>query len=414
VDGLSRDAASLVATLARDEMPVLVGVALRITRDVGAAEECAQDALLRALQQWEESGIPESPAAWLVVTCRNRALDLLRHRRLAESKLAELAAESLSRPAPVAEGPLRDDLLRLVVACCHESLSPAQQAALALRLVCGLTTAEIARLFLVPEATLAQRLVRARRTLEEARAGWVEPTEECLQRRLPAVLDVAYLLLTEGHAPAEGDACVRRDVLLQAMRLSGLVASLVPADSEALAVAALCCLQAARSQARQSADGSLVLLADQDRSLWDEALIGRGLELLQRASALGEPGPRQVEAALAACHAVASSWEETDWPRILRLYDRLLALRPSPVAELNRAVALSFATGPAEALAWLDARDLAALSSLHLLPATRADFLRRLGRLDEAAGEYGRALAACSHEAEREFLRRRLAECRAG
>lgn len=408
------DIADVVARLAREEMPRLVGIALGITRDVGMAEECAQDALLRALQAWPETGVPDNPAAWLVVTARHRALDLLRHRRLAEARLAEEAAlrpAHVARAEPESEPALRDDLLRLVVACCHPTLSREQGAALALRLVCGLTTGEIARLFLVSETTVAQRLVRARRCLEDAAAGWEDPTPELLSARLESVLDVAYLVLTEAHAATEGPGLVRPDLLARAVVLSGHVAELLPEEPEALGIAALACFQAGRSPARVAA-GRLVLLQDQDRSVWDAALMGRGLELLRRASLLGEPGPRQVEAALAACHAVAESWEDTDWRRIVRLYDRLLSLAPSPMVELNRAAALSFSEGPQAAWDWLASRDMTPLRGHSLLHATRGDLLRRLGRLAEAAAEYESALAACTNPLEHDFLDRRLAECR--
>lgn len=404
------DAEREIARLASSEMPSLVGAALRITRDVGHAEECAQEALLRALQQWPESGLPDNPAAWLVVTARHRALDLLRHRRLSEARLAEQAALAPASPEPAPEPALRDDVLRLVVACAHPSLSPDQRVALALRLVCGLTTAEIARLYLAPEPTIAQRLVRARRSLEEARAGWEDPTPEHLAERLPCVLDAAYLVLTEAHAATEGPHLVREDLLAQGLRLAELVAGLLPGEGEALGLAALACFLASRRATRQDARG-LVLLQDQDRSRWDVALIGRGLELLRRASLLGEPGPRQVEAALAACHAVAPTWEKTDWPRIVRLHDRLQELAPSPVAALNRVAALSFARGPAAALEDMDGRDWTRLERMPLLHAVRADLLRRVGRLGEARSRYERALELSENEVERAFLSRRRDEC---
>jgi len=307
-----------------------------------------------------------------------------------------------------------DDRLRLIFTCCHPGLPPDSRVALTLRLVGGLTTAELARAFIVPEATIAQRLVRAKRTIRERGLGWELPEGPELAERLPAVLAVVYLIFNEGYAAHAGDRLVRHDLCAEALRLGRMLEELVPGDAEVLGLAALMELQASRAAARTDRDGDLVLLADQDRRGWDRASIDRGLALLERAAAVARPGAYQLQAAIAACHARAASWGETDWRAIVRHYEALARIAPSPVVELNRAVAIGLAHGPAEGLAALDAVDQAALGTYHLLPAARADFLRRLGRWAEAAVAYRRAVALADNARERRFIEERLRACEAG
>jgi RNA polymerase sigma factor (sigma-70 family) len=397
--------------LVRDESWKLVARLTRILGDVDLAEEIAQDALVAALEAWPAAGVPDNPGAWLMTTARNRALDALRRRKNATAHAASLAwHEEAIRQASAQDAPdaVKDDRLRLVFVCCHPALARDQQAALTLRLVAGLAPSEIARAFLASEPTIAQRIVRAKKTIKDERLPYEVPGELELPARLPAVLEVVYLVYNEGYSAARGDALIRKDLCVEALRLGQVLVELMPGESEVLGLVALMELQSSRAEARVDGEGEMVLLADQDRTKWDAGAIARGLALLGRARARG---PYVVQAEIAACHARAATMDATDWPRIAALYADLAALAPSPVVELNRAVALSLAEGPAEGLAVLDAlAEDPVLDSYHLLPSMRADMLRRLGRLREAASEYERAIRLAANERERAFLERRLAE----
>ena len=411
--------AARIADAFRREYARLVASALGILRDVDRAEEVAQDAFRQALDHWPRTGTPDRPGAWLLTTARRRALDELRRARRADARAGALAYETALAARDEEQGmrdpeAIPDDRLRLIFTCCHPGLPPDSRVALTLRLVGGLTTAELARAFIVPEATIAQRLVRAKRTIRERGLGWELPEGPELAERLPAVLAVVYLIFNEGYAAHAGDRLVRHDLCAEALRLGRMLEELVPGDAEVLGLAALMELQASRAAARTDRDGDLVLLADQDRRGWDRASIDRGLALLERAAAVARPGAYQLQAAIAACHARAASWGETDWRAIVRHYEALARIAPSPVVELNRAVAIGLAHGPAEGLAALDAVDQAALGTYHLLPAARADFLRRLGRWAEAAVAYRRAVALADNARERRFIEERLRACEAG
>ncbi|MBI2202563.1 MAG: RNA polymerase subunit sigma-24 [Candidatus Rokubacteria bacterium] len=392
---------------------------MRIARDVDAAEEIVQDVFAQALEHWPVTGTPDRPGAWLLTAARRRALDRFRRARRADAHTAALVYETtLGAPddAPDATDPVSipDDRLRLIFTCCHPALPPESRVALTLKLVGGLSTVEIARAFLVPEPTIAQRIVRAKRTIRDRGLPYEVPDSHELAERVPAVLAVVYLIFNEGYAPHSGDALVRHDVCDEAIRLGRMLVDLMPDEPEVSGLVALMELQASRAAARTDADGNLVLLADQDRARWDRARITRGLAWLNRAGPMEHAGPYQLQAAIAACHARAVSWEATDWRAIVALYDALATLTPSAVIDLNRAVAIGLADGPVAGLAALDAIDAAALRGYHLLPAARADFLRRLGRLGEAAGEYRRALALTDNAREQTFLAARLAACEAG
>jgi RNA polymerase sigma-70 factor (ECF subfamily) len=402
----------------RLEYARIVASVLRIVRDVDAAEEIVQDAFARALDAWPLGGIPDRPGAWLLTTARRRALDHLRRARRAEARAGALAYEAALDAGD--EGPevpdpetIPDDRLRLVFTCCHPGLPADSRVALTLRLVGGLSTPEIARAFLVPEPTIAQRLVRAKRTIRERALPYEVPAADELPARLPAVLAVVYLVFNEGYAAHSGDALVRHELCDEALRLGRMLAELMPDEPEVRGLVALMELQASRAAARVDAAGDLVLLADQDRERWDRARIAGGLGHLERAGSLDGAGPYQLQAAIAACHARAASWEATDWARIVELYDALLAVAPSPVVALNRAVAIGLARGAEAGLGALDAVDHLALGDYHLLPSARADFLRRLGRWAEAAAEYRRALDLVDNRREKVFLAARLAACEA-
>jgi len=363
--------------------------------------------------------MPDRPGAWLLTTARRRALDRLRHARRAAARAAALAYEAGlgardEEPDVTDPETIPDDRLRLIFTCCHPTLAADSQVALTLRLVGGLSTGEIARAFLVPEPTIAQRLVRAKRTINDRGVPYEVPEGAELPARLPAVLAVVYLIFNEGYAAHAGDALVRHDLCEEALRLGAMLAELMPGEAEVLGLLALMELQASRAATRTDADGNLVLLAEQDRSRWDHARIGHGLACLGRAAPMARAGPYQLQAAIAACHARATSWEGTDWPQIVRLYHALAEVAPSPVVELNRAVAIGLAEGPAAGLAALDAIDATALRGYHLLPSARADFLRRLGRRGEAAAEYRRALGLADNTREQRFLAARLAACETG
>src|SRR2546426_3945686 len=407
-----------VAEAFRLEYGRLVASVLRIVRDIDAAEEIAQEAFGQALDRWPAGGTPDRPGAWLLTTARRRALDHLRRARRAGARAEALAYEAalgaMDEPEAMVPEAIPDDRLRLIFTCCHPGLPAESRVALTLRLVGGLSTPEIARAFLVPEPTIAQRLVRAKRTIRDRGFPYEVPEGAELAARLPAVLAVVYLIFNEGYAAHTGDALVRQDLCQEALRLGHMLADLMPREPEVLGLLALMELQASRAATRTDPGGNLVLLADQDRSRWDQARIARGLAYLDRAGPLERAGPYQLQAAIAACHARAVSWETTDWPQVVAHYRTLAEVAPSPVIELNRAVAIGLAEGPAAGLAALDAVDASALRGYHLWPAARADFLRRLGRWAEAAVEYRRALELADNVREQQFLAARLAACEAG
>ncbi len=404
----------------RIESARLIAALARIVRDVGLAEELAQDALVAALQQWPQSGIPERPGAWLMATARNRAIDVLRRRSALERVHRELARELLVHAEPEqAEAAMLeqdyggDDLLRLLFVSCHPVLSKEARVALTLRLLGGLQTDEIARAFLVATPTVAQRIARAKRTLAEARVPFEVPSGAERVPRLGSVLEVLYLIFNEGYAATAGEDWMRPALCEEALRLGRILAELTPGEPEVHGLIALMEIQASRSPARLGPRGEPILLQDQDRSRWDRVLAQRGLRALERAERLGGAlGPYSLQAAIAACHARAPSAAETDWPRIAALYDALAQLSPSPVVELNRAVAVAMAFGPATGLALADALiDEPSLASYHLLPAVRGDLLERLGRTTEARAEFERAAALTRNERERELLAARAGAC---
>jgi RNA polymerase sigma-70 factor (ECF subfamily) len=403
----------------RREWGRVVATVVRLVRDLDLAEEIVQDTLTTALDRWPLAGVPRNPGAWLVTAARNRALDALRRRRRFAEKEDAIAHEleaMMRSPSGEADDdapPIPDDRLRLIFTCCHPALARESQVALTLRLVAGLGVAEIARAFLVSETTIAQRLVRAKRAIRDRELPYLVPEAGELPERLPPVLEVIYLVFNEGYTAGAGDALVRVDLCDEAIRLGAVLGELMPEEPEVLGLCALMELHASRSGARTDPDGRLILLADQDRARWDRALIARGLEHLERAAAHDRPGPYQLQAAIVACHARAASWASTDWRAIVALYGELQATAPSPVVELNRAVAVGMADGPEAGLALLDRLDAPSLREYHLVPAARADFLRRLGRWDEAAAAYRRALELTANRVEQDFLRRRLDECRA-
>jgi RNA polymerase sigma factor (sigma-70 family) len=404
----------------RIESARLIGGLVRVVRDVGLAEDLAQEALVTALERWPQTGIPDNPGAWLMATAKNRAIDQLRRSQMLERKhdaLEDDATSGAARTTPDIEGALDedvgDDLLRLVLIACHPVLSTEARVALTLRLLGGLTTDEIARAFLVPEPTIAQRIVRAKRTLAEARVPFEVPRGAELGARLPSVLEVIYLIFNEGYAATHGDEWMRTDLCDDALRLGRILAGLVPDDAEVHGLVALMELQASRARARVGPSGEPILLLEQDRSRWDQLLVHRGLAALARAEALGRPlGPYTLQGAIAACHARARTADETDWQRIVALYDALVELTHSPVVELNRAVAVAMAFGPAAGLELVDALvDEPALQSYHLLPSVRGDLLVRLGRNDEARQEFERAARMAKNARERELLQARARAC---
>jgi RNA polymerase sigma factor (sigma-70 family) len=411
----------------RIEQARLIAGLTRMTRDVGVAEELAQDALVVALERWPTNGIPEKPGAWLMAVAKNRALDRLRRAKLAERKHAELGrAIEIERefdvpdPDAALDDDIGDDLLRLIFIACHPALPTEARVALTLRLIAGLTTGEIARAFLQQESTIAQRIVRAKRTLAEKRVPFEVPPESERAERLTSVLDVIYLVFNEGYSATAGDAWVRPPLCEEALRLGRILAGLAPDEPEVHGLVALMELQASRLAARTDPSGEPILLLGQDRSRWDRLLIRRGLAALERAETLATgqgrgPGPLTVQAALAACHARASTAADTDWVRIVGLYDTLAELTPSPVVELNRAVAVSMAYGPEAGLALVDRlASEPALKGYHLLPSVRGDLLAKLGRLDEAGNEFARAASMTANVRERELLARRAAACAEG
>jgi RNA polymerase sigma-70 factor (ECF subfamily) len=407
----------------RIESARLIAALARIVRDIGLAEELAQDALVAALEQWPESGVPDRPGAWLMAIAKHRAIDLLRRGKRLERKHEELGHElaarlELAEPDLVAalDDPVGDDLLRLVFISCHPVLSTEARVALTLRLLAGLTTEEIARAFLVPEATVAQRIVRAKRTLAAARVPFEVPRGAELAGRLASVLEVVYLVFNEGYAATAGDDWLRPALCEEALRLGRILAELAPQEPEVHGLVALMEIQASRAGARIGPSGEPVLLLDQDRARWDHLLVHRGLAALERAEKLGGAfGPYALQAAIAACHARARTPTETDWARIAALYDALAQLAPSPVVELNQAVAIAMAFGPAAGLALVD--ELASeplLKDYHLLPGVRGDLLAKLGRFDEARAELERAASLARNARERALLLGRAAACARG
>jgi RNA polymerase sigma factor (sigma-70 family) len=404
----------------RIESPRLIAGLARMVRDVGIAEELAQDALVAALERWPEAGIPDNPGAWLMATAKHRAIDRLRRTKRLRAKHEALGHElereqALSAPdfEAAADDDIGDDLLRLVFTACHPVLSREARVALTLRLLCGLTTVEIARAFLVPEPTVAQRIVRAKRTLAEARVPFEVPRGDERATRLASVLEVIYLVFNEGYAATAGEDWLRPALCEDALRLGRVVAELAPTEPEVHGLVALMEIQASRSAARVGPTGEPILLPDQNRARWDRLLIRRGLDALERAESLGGAhGPYALQAAIAACHARARTAEETDWVRITALYEALVRLVPSPVVELNRAVAVAMAFGPAAGLEIADAlMNEPSLARYHLLPGVRGDFLTRLGRFEEARAELERAASLTRNQRERELLLERAAAC---
>jgi RNA polymerase sigma-70 factor (ECF subfamily) len=401
---------------------IIAGVA-RLVRDVGLAEELAQDALVVALERWPQQGVPDNPGAWLMTAAKRRALDWLRHSKLAQSKHEELGREIdvhqqlvLEDAQAALDDDVGDDLLRLIFTACHPVLSSEARVAMTLRLLGGLTTDEIARAFLVAEPTVAQRIVRAKRTLAEARVPFEVPRADELAPRLSSVLEVIYLVFNEGYSATAGDDWMRPHLCEEALRLGRILAELAPREPEVHGLVALMEIQQSRARARVGASGEPILLLEQNRARWDPLLIHRGLAALQRAEALGGAmGPYALQATIAACHARATTADATDWERIATLYDALALLMPSPVVELNRAVAHSMARGPAAGLSLVDPllRE-PSLKSYHLLPSVRGDLLAKLGRREEAAAEFRRAAGLTRNARERELLLGRARDCDSG
>ena len=416
----NNDAHRAIDAVCRIESAKLIAGLTRIVRDVGLAEELAQDALLLALEKWPETGVPDKPGAWLMATAKHRAIDLVRRRSLFERKQQEIGREMDDRYASavpdlhdVIDDDIGDDLLRLVFISCHPVLSTEARAALTLRLVGGLTTDEIARAFLTPVPTIAQRIVRAKKTLSDAKVPFEVPRGEARAARVSSVLEVLYLIFNEGYSATAGDDWMRPALCEDAMRLGRILAGLAPEEPEVHGLLALMEIQASRANARVGPGGAPILLLDQNRARWDHLLISRGLAALARAESLGGAlGPYTLQAAIAACHARARTGAETEWTRIAALYAALAQVAPSPVVELNRAVAVSMALGPAAGLELVDRLVTEpALRDYHLLPSVRGDLLRKLGRRREARSEFERAAALTRNVRERDFLLERAAEC---
>ena len=414
----SAEARRTIDAVWRIESARLIAGLTRFVRDVGLAEELAQDALVAALERWPESGVPDNPGAWLMATAKNRAIDYFRRNKLLERKHEELGRELKTQESAMPDfhipndDDINDDLLRLVFISCHPVLSTEARVALTLRLLGGLTTPEIAHAFLVPEPTIAQRIVRAKRTLTEAHVPFEVPRGPDRAARLASVLEVIYLIFNEGYSATAGDDWMRPALCEDALRLGRILAGLVPNEPEVHGLIALMEIQASRTPARVGPGGEPILLLDQDRSRWDQLLIHRGLAAVERAEKLGALGPYALQAAIAACHARAHTAEETDWHRIAALYDALAQLTPSPIVELNRAVAVAMAFGPAAGLELVDALvPEPSLKTYHLLPSVRGDFLFKLGRYAEAQTEFARAATLTRNARERELLLDRAACC---
>jgi RNA polymerase sigma factor (sigma-70 family) len=416
------DARRAINAVFRIESAKLIAGLTRIVRDVGIAEELAQDALVAALEEWPASGVPEKPGAWLMATAKNRAIDFVRRNKRAEQKYAELGRESDAKSESMAgdmeanvDDPVGDDLLRLVFVACHPLLSREARVALTLRLLGGLTTEEIARAFVVPEPTIAQRIVRAKKTLADANVPFEVPRGDELRARLSSVLEAVYLIFNEGYSATAGADWMRPELCRDALRLGRILAGLMSEEAEVHGLVALMEIQASRSAARTGPNGEPVLLLEQNRARWDHLLIRRGLDALARATALGGAhGPYALQAAIAACHARARTADATDFARIASLYGELAKVAPSPIVELNRAVAVSMAEGPAAGLAIVDAVVAeGALAGYHLLPSVRGDLLLKLGRFDEAQRELARAAELTKNERERALLLERAAHARA-
>ncbi|HVZ73856.1 MAG TPA: RNA polymerase sigma factor [Polyangia bacterium] len=415
---MAADVHGAINAIWRIESPKLIAGLARLTRDVGLAEELAQDALVTALERWPETGVPDNPGAWLMTTARNRGLDQLRQRKLAARKHEELGRDTEARQdmgandiEAAADDDIGDDLLRLVFTSCHPVLSMDARVALTLRLLGGLTTDEIARAFLVPEPTIAQRIVRAKRTLAAANVPFEVPRGDDLAARLASVLEVIYLIFNEGYAATAGDDWMRPGLCDDALRLGRVLASLAPREPEAHGLVALMEIQASRAAARTGPNGEPILLLAQDRRRWDRLLIRRGLDALARAEELAsQPGPYTLQAAIAACHARAATAADTDWRRIVGRYDALFAVAPSPIVALNRAVAVSMADGPAAGLALVDElADEPVFAGYHLFPSVRGDLLAKLGRGAEARAEFERAAGLTRNARERALLLERAA-----
>jgi RNA polymerase sigma factor (sigma-70 family) len=414
------DVTRTIEAVWRIESARLIAGIARLVRDVALAEDLAQEALVAALEQWPESGVPENPGAWLMATAKHRGVDRLRRAEVHQRKTEELGRDAeLRLPADdqdlaaTADDPFDDDLLRLIFTACHPVLSPDARVALTLRLLCGLTTREIARAYLASESTVAQRMVRAKRTLSAARVPFAVPGRDELRERLASVLEVVYLIFNEGYSATAGERLIRPELIEEALRLGRIVAELLPREAEVHGLLALMELQASRTRARTGPTGEPVLLLDQDRSRWDWLLVGRGLRALERAYGTGGPiGPYTLQASIAACHARARRPEDTDWERIVALYDGLAQLMPSPVVELNRAVAVWMARGPRAALQIVDRlREEPSLDGYHLLPSVRGELLEKLGRRDEAGGEFERAALLTANSRQRATLLERAAAC---
>ena len=413
------DVTRTIEAVWRIESARLIAGIARVVRDVGLAEDLAQEAFVAALEQWPVAGVPDNPGAWLMATAKHRGIDRLRRAAVHERKAEQLSRDAQLRSlesgdlAAAADDPFDDDLLRLIFTACHPVLSTDARVALSLRLLCGLTTREIARAYLASESTVAQRIVRAKRTLSAARVPFEVPARGELSERLASVLEVVYLIFNEGYSATGGEELVRPELMEEALRLGRILAELLPSEAEVHGLVALMELQASRTRARISPSGDQVLLLDQNRSRWDWVLVGRGVAALERAYGVGGAlGPYTLQAEVAACHARARVAEDTDWERIVALYDALAQLMPSPVVELNRAVAVGMAFGPRPALEIVEAlREEPTLDGYHLLPTVRGDLLAKLGRMGEAGAEFERAAELTANARQRTALRERAAAC---